>query len=220
MTNINEDLTLVHHATEWNNSAQTIQKYWQSSPARHATIGKYNTPKMRGDACPWRGRHGEGNIHFAFYGLAMVSADFNNGAYMIRKLWKAKKLMTTTNEEEERCEYCNSTDFVCWECDECFYCEGTGDRDDNHIHTCEKCMDCEFRPCQRDRWAWRETHKVDGIPEFRCDDCQEELEEEEACTCCGTTCLDHTSNKGRGSEDPCSDCGENRCKHCPCECDQ
>jgi len=44
-------------------------------------------------------------------------------------------------------------------------------------------------------------------------------DEESECASCGTTCLDHTSNKGRGSESPCSSCEELRCKHCPCECD-
>jgi len=43
--------------------------------------------------------------------------------------------------------------------------------------------------------------------------------EELECACCGTTCLDHTSNKGRGSESPCEKCDELRCKYCPCECD-
>ena len=42
--------------------------------------------------------------------------------------------------------------------------------------------------------------------------------EEACCDGCGTTCLDHTSNKGRGSESPCPTCDETRCKHCPCEC--
>lgn len=44
--------------------------------------------------------------------------------------------------------------------------------------------------------------------------------EDDECASCGTTCLDHTSNKGRGSESPCSSCEELRCKHCPCECDE
>ena len=48
----------------------------------------------------------------------------------------------------------------------------------------------------------------------------EEEEEEECCQSCGTTCLDHSSNKGRGSEEACHDCTEIRCKHCPCECDE
>jgi hypothetical protein len=43
---------------------------------------------------------------------------------------------------------------------------------------------------------------------------------ENTCASCGTECLDHTSNKGRGSESPCSVCEENRCKHCPCECEE
>tara|TARA_R110001606_G_scaffold290111_2_gene438065 strand:- start:97 stop:675 length:579 start_codon:yes stop_codon:yes gene_type:complete len=47
---------------------------------------------------------------------------------------------------------------------------------------------------------------------------EEDEEEEECCQSCGTTCLDHTSNKGRGSEEACPDCKEIRCKHCPCEC--
>jgi hypothetical protein len=45
-----------------------------------------------------------------------------------------------------------------------------------------------------------------------------EEEEDECCQSCGTTCLDHTSNKGRGSEAACPDCKEIRCKYCPCEC--
>ena len=49
---------------------------------------------------------------------------------------------------------------------------------------------------------------------------EEEEEEEECCQSCGTTCLDHTSNKGRGSEEACPDCKEIRCKHCPCECEE
>jgi len=49
---------------------------------------------------------------------------------------------------------------------------------------------------------------------------KEEEEEEECCQSCGTTCLDHSSNKGRGSEEACHDCTEIRCKHCPCECDE
>jgi hypothetical protein len=43
-------------------------------------------------------------------------------------------------------------------------------------------------------------------------------EEDECCQSCGTTCLDHSSNKGRGSEEACPECKEIRCKHCPCEC--
>ena len=43
-------------------------------------------------------------------------------------------------------------------------------------------------------------------------------EEDERCFCCGTTCLDHTSNKGRGSESPCPICEEYRCSLCPCDC--
>ena len=43
-------------------------------------------------------------------------------------------------------------------------------------------------------------------------------DDDDNCAACGTTCLDHTSNKGRGSESPCLKCGENRCKYCPCEC--
>jgi hypothetical protein len=46
----------------------------------------------------------------------------------------------------------------------------------------------------------------------------EEAEGEE-CDCCGTTCIDHTSNKGRGSQSPCKYCKETRCKYCPCECE-
>lgn len=49
-------------------------------------------------------------------------------------------------------------------------------------------------------------------------DFEEEEEEDECCQSCGTTCLDHTSNKGRGSEAACPDCKEIRCKYCPCEC--
>tara|TARA_R110002020_G_scaffold248398_1_gene462414 strand:+ start:194 stop:481 length:288 start_codon:yes stop_codon:yes gene_type:complete len=49
---------------------------------------------------------------------------------------------------------------------------------------------------------------IDGYP----------IEKEDRCASCGTTCLDHTSNKGRGSESPCKECGEYRCKYCPCEC--
>ena len=52
-----------------------------------------------------------------------------------------------------------------------------------------------------------------------CHDCAEEVEDEECCHSCGTTCLDHTSNKGRGSEEACPVCKEIRCKHCPCECE-
>ena len=47
---------------------------------------------------------------------------------------------------------------------------------------------------------------------------EESDDEEDRCASCGTTCLDHTSNKGRGSESPCKECGEYRCKYCPCEC--
>ena len=43
--------------------------------------------------------------------------------------------------------------------------------------------------------------------------------EEGVCAACGTSCLDHTSNNGRGSESPCGCCEELRCKYCPCECD-
>lgn len=51
------------------------------------------------------------------------------------------------------------------------------------------------------------------------DELKQELEEkDDQCMNCGTTCLDHTSNKGRGSESPCEDCEEHRCKYCPCEC--
>jgi len=45
-------------------------------------------------------------------------------------------------------------------------------------------------------------------------------DEDEECEACGTTCLDHTSNKGRGSEYPCEECGDTRCKNCPCECEE
>jgi len=48
---------------------------------------------------------------------------------------------------------------------------------------------------------------------------EEDDEEDIFCACCGTTCLDHTSNKGNGSEYPCEICNEHRCKYCPCECD-
>ena len=51
-----------------------------------------------------------------------------------------------------------------------------------------------------------------------CGECEEE--DELTCDGCGTTCLDHTSNKGRGSESPCEECGETRCKFCPCECEE
>ena len=44
-------------------------------------------------------------------------------------------------------------------------------------------------------------------------------EEDSSCDSCGTTCLDHHANEGRGSESPCDSCGENRCEHCPCDCD-
>jgi len=52
-----------------------------------------------------------------------------------------------------------------------------------------------------------------------CSKCEQSTDEEEdeRCFCCGTTCLDHTSNKGRGSEYPCETCGQ-RCKYCPCDC--
>ena len=53
-----------------------------------------------------------------------------------------------------------------------------------------------------------------------CDVCADEEEEEQKCDGCGTTCLDHTSNKGRGSESPCEECDETRCKLCPCECEE
>jgi len=48
----------------------------------------------------------------------------------------------------------------------------------------------------------------------------EEKEDEQTCDGCGTTCLDHTSNKGRGSESPCEECEETRCKLCPCACEE
>ena len=51
-------------------------------------------------------------------------------------------------------------------------------------------------------------------------DYEEKEEEEQKCDGCGTTCLDHTSNKGRGSESPCEECEETRCKLCPCECEE
>lgn len=45
-------------------------------------------------------------------------------------------------------------------------------------------------------------------------------EEDLHCDLCGTSCMDHTSNNGRGTESPCVDCEENRCKRCPCGCDE
>jgi len=58
--------------------------------------------------------------------------------------------------------------------------------------------------------------KVDGSFYDRWSD--DEDEDEVKCEVCDTTCMDHTSNKGRGSNSPCVECGENRCKHCSCEC--
>ena len=57
----------------------------------------------------------------------------------------------------------------------------------------------------------------DAADKFLC--CLCEWGEEDKCAACGTTCLDHTSNNGRGSESPCGCCEELRCKYCPCECD-
>ena len=51
-------------------------------------------------------------------------------------------------------------------------------------------------------------------------DDESEEEDEQTCDGCGTTCLDHTSNKGRGSESPCEECEETRCKLCPCACEE
>ncbi len=51
--------------------------------------------------------------------------------------------------------------------------------------------------------------KQDGI------DYDDDLE----CECCGTTCLDHKANKGRGIESPCEECGEIRCGACACDCE-
>ena len=53
-------------------------------------------------------------------------------------------------------------------------------------------------------------------PEAESDD--EEIDTH--CDSCGTTCLDHHANKNRGSESPCEECGENRCEHCPCDCEE
>jgi len=46
----------------------------------------------------------------------------------------------------------------------------------------------------------------------------EQEHHELCCANCGTSCLDHRSNRGRGSEHPCEDCGEDRCVLCPCDC--
>lgn len=75
------------------------------------------------------------------------------------------------------------------------------DRDEN----CVYCKNCIWK-MRGDKTAYDE----DGV---YC-----ETEDEDACDSCGTTCLDHKSNKGRGSESPCKECGENRCNYCPCEC--
>ena len=58
----------------------------------------------------------------------------------------------------------------------------------------------------------------DSADKFCCQSC--EWEDEQTCDGCGTTCLDHTSNKGRGSESPCEECEETRCKLCPCACEE
>ena len=63
-----------------------------------------------------------------------------------------------------------------------------------------------------------ETPIIDQKTEDKNTDYDSDEEEEQQCDCCGTTCLDHNSNKGRGSESPCPICEEYRCSLCPCDC--
>jgi hypothetical protein len=56
-----------------------------------------------------------------------------------------------------------------------------------------------------------------------CEESENESDETDSedlhCDSCGTSCMDHTSNRGFGTENPCEYCKENRCKHCPCDCE-
>ena len=98
----------------------------------------------------------------------------------------------------EQCEICGATPEIAddWDgnsvCDECFMC-------------CEECYNTK-NPAVFEKTA--------------SDLCECEEEDEQTCDGCGTSCLDHTSNKGRGSESPCEECEETRCKLCPCACEE
>ena len=101
-------------------------------------------------------------------------------------------------------------------CCECCECDVTTDQDYLKLKTGPGAgrIYCE------EHVGWGECQKA-WSGSCGCDVCaDEEEEDEQTCDGCGTTCLDHTSNKGRGSESPCEECGETRCKFCPCECEE
>ena len=101
-------------------------------------------------------------------------------------------------------------------CCECCECDVTTDQDYLKLKTGPGAgrIYCE------EHVGWGECQKA-WSASCGCDVCaDEEEEDEQTCDGCGTTCLDHTSNKGRGSESPCEECGETRCKFCPCECEE
>ena len=86
-----------------------------------------------------------------------------------------------------------------YEHDHCLIREVEGEKDTFY------CQHCGEQEEEEPKWR-------DALASSEC--------EEDVCAACGTTCLDHTSNKGRGSESPCEKCGDLRCKYCPCECDE
>ena len=118
-----------------------------------------------------------------------------------------------TLQELGMCGECEKPDIV--GCCECCECDVTTDQDYLKLKTGPGAgrIYCE------EHVGWGECQKA-WSASCGCDVCADEEEEEQRCEGCGTTCLDHTSNKGRGSESPCEECGETRCKFCPCECEE
>jgi hypothetical protein len=145
-------------------------------------------------------------------------------------------------EEQNECEICGATSDINddWHgnsvCDECFMCceecsntknpavfEKTAsdlcecEEKKDIVGCCEKC-DMEIVRDSDDHDNCLIIDGGDSADKFCCQSC--EWEDEQTCDGCGTTCLDHTSNKGRGSESPCEECEETRCKLCPCACEE
>ena len=116
-----------------------------------------------------------------------------------------------TLQELGLCGECEKPDIV--GCCECCECDVTTDQDYLKLKTGPGAgrIYCE------EHVGWGECQKA-WSGSCGCDVCADQ--EEQTCDGCGTTCLDHTSNKGRGSESPCEECEETRCKLCPCACEE
>ena len=108
--------------------------------------------------------------------------------------------------------------------DQYHYNPETNDYEEENDETCDGCMEVFHEDelaclCSNEKCGlFQKNCCKDCCAKNKCEDCVEE--DEQTCDGCGTTCLDHTSNKGRGSESPCEECEETRCKLCPCACEE